>query len=455
MRKRWRVWTSVASIVGILVAGGGQGYAQEQPEQPARVNQEALPAKIAFTREDHLWLLDARIPGARPKQVEKDGLSQIVGWSANGEWLLFLKYRGNDTYSAPGYLWAVKADGSGAFQVDDRPVMDQPKWSPVDQKIAYFVQTGSTEDPKPSFAIKEIKENQADTVHAAKEVDFVDFSWMPDGKQLLVSTAAAKGRAMTLVVRDLAGKTVATYPIAGPPNVEEGIYAWAARAMAVSPDGAHVSYYLQYNSASLSADGVPIELFDLSQRGKKPTLLGTGLIHPQWLRWSPDGKQLAFIDGTDRMATYNKHLKLADPSGKVVSDSPQDSVDTMPVWTAAAPYSLFFTRGKGTEYHFDPQKVMVPGQRIWQQAEGAPAKQVTQGTMLTADYFPYPSPDGKQLLFVRADRAQKGSLYLSAQGKETEFVRNVTGDIGYYGSYLPQWISVYWVSEPAAAGLSK
>ncbi|MED4752057.1 hypothetical protein [Brevibacillus choshinensis] len=455
MRKRWKAWASVASIVSVLAAGGGQVYAKEQSEQPLRVSQEAVPAKIAFTRQDHLWLLDARIPGAKPKQVEKDGFDQIVGWSKDGEWLLFLKYKGSDTYSAPGYLWAVKADGSGAFQIDDRPVMDQPKWSPVDKKIAYFVQTGSAEDPKPFFVIKEIKDNQAVEVHATKEVDFVDFSWMPDGERLLVSTSAAKDRAMNLVLRELTGKTVATYPIAAPPNVEEGIYAWAARAMAISSDGAHVGYYLQYNSASLSADGVPIELFDLSQPNKKPVELGTGLIHPQWLRWSPDGRQLAFIDGTDRMATYNKHLNLADPSGKVVSDSPKDSVDTMPTWTTAAPYSLFFTRGKGTEYHYDPQKVMVPGQRIWQKEAGAPAKQVTQGTMLTADYFPYPSPDGKQLFFVRVDQAQKGSLYLSVQGKETELLRDVTGDIGYYANYLPQWISVYWESKTTAASLSK
>jgi hypothetical protein len=69
--------------------------------------------------------------------------------------------------------------------------------------------------------------------------------------------------------------------------------------------------------------------------------------------------------------------------------------------------------------------------------------------MLTADYFPYPSPDGKLLLFVRVDQALRGSLYLSAQGKETELLRFVTGDIGYYANYLPQWISVYWTSEPA------
>ncbi|MFD2371119.1 hypothetical protein ACFSO0_14445 [Brevibacillus sp. GCM10020057] len=450
MRKKWRAWVSGLCIAAMLTAGAETACAQEVTEQPARVNQAALPAKIACTNNQHLWLLDGRVAGAKPRQITKDGTAEIVGWSADGEWLLFLQYKGSDTTGTPGYLWAVRADGGSTFQVDERPVMEQPKWAPDAPRFAYLVNGGSTESPKPLFVIKEMKGNEAAVVQSAKEADFVDFSWMPDGKQVLVSTAAAKDRAMTLRVQDLAGKTAATYPIADPPNVEEGIYAWAARAMAVSADGRHVAYFLQYNSASLSADGVPIQLFDLGQPARKPLDLGTGLIHPQWLRWSPDGKQLAFIEGTDRMATSGKHLKLADTSGKVAADGTPDSVDGMPTWTEAAPYSLFFTRGTGTEYHYEPNKVMVPGQRIWKQPADAMALQVTQGNVQTADYFPSPSPDGSQLLFARLDRAVHGSLYLSAEGKETEVLRHVTGDIGYYASYLPPWVSVYWTGGTEA-----
>ncbi|WP_411501848.1 hypothetical protein [Brevibacillus centrosporus] len=449
MRKKWLAWMSIASLVGMLAAGAGPAMAQEQSVLPVRVSQETVAAKLAFTNQDHLWLLDARERGSSPKQVTVDGAAQIVGWSADGEWLLFLKYKGSDTYSTPGYLWAVKADGTGAVQLDDRPVMDQPKWSPTGLQVAFFVNGGSAENPQSMFLIKEWKNGAVSEVYSEKNVDFVDFSWMPDGKQLLVSTPATKDRGMTLQLRELTGKTTASYPIAPPPNMEEGIWPWAARALAISSDGVHVGYYLQYNSASLSADGVPIQLFDRSQPKKKPVDLGTGLIHTQWLRWSPDGKQLAFIDGTDRMATSHKHLKFADTNGKVVSDSPEGNVDTLPVWTLGAPYSVFFSRGEAAEYHYDPNKVMVPGQRIWQQAVGEKAQQVTKGTNATADYYPAPSPDGKQLLFVRLDNALHGSVFLSWQGKETELLRNVTGDIGYYGNYLPEWVSVYWERETA------
>lgn len=449
MRKKWSGWMWAVTIAAALAASAGQVQAQEQQrtQQPLRVGKEAVPAKIAFTNQGHLWLLDGRDSGALPMQLTTDGVSEIVGWSADGKWLLYVKHSGEDTYATPGYLWAVRENGTGAFQVDDRPVMDQPKWSPVARQVAYFVNTGSVDNPKQLFLVKELQDSQAKEVLSTAP-DFVDFSWMPDGKQLLVSTAAERNRAMTLSLRDLSGKQAASYPIAAPPNVDEGIYAWAPRAMAVSPDGAHVGYYVQYNSGSLSADGVPIQLFDLSHPKKKPTELGTGLINPDWLTWSPDGKKLAFIEGTDRMATSGKHLKLADPSGKVISISQPDMVDGAPAWTRSAPYSLFFTRGKGTEYHYDPKKVMVPGQRIWQQAGDAAAKPVTQGSESTADYFPHPSPAGDEVLFVRLDTPERGSLFLSAQGKESEVLRHVTGEIGFYANYTPQWISVYWEGKP-------
>ena len=34
-------------------------------------------------------------------------------------------------------------------------------------------------------------------------------------------------------------------------------------------------------------------------------------------------------------------------------------------------------------------------------------------------------------------------LYL-VDGKETELVRNIIGDPGFYGNYYPAWVSIYW-----------
>jgi hypothetical protein len=445
----WKVvksFTRMFGLVALFTLCGGQIGAADRSELPQRVSDEAVPAHIAFTNQKHLWMLDGQEKNSQPIQITKDGYAQIVGWSPDGKWLLFLKHNGDDPYSTPGFLWAVKADGSGAVQVDERLIIEQPQWSPVSGQFAYISNAAAREDQQePVFVVSQIDDNGKVTLQSTTPANFVDFAWMPDGKQILVSTPAEKNRAMTLGRLDLSGKLVASYPLAAQPNVEEGIYEWAARNMQVSPDGGMVSYFVQYNSASLSADGVPIRLFDLSQPSKKPMQLGVGLSYAEWLAWSPDGKLLAFIDGTDRMATKNKHLKLADRNGKVVSASQQDKVDQLPVWTLP-PVSLYFTRGQATEYAYDPQKVMVPGQRIWNWAGDGVKQQVTHGTDKTADTFPNPSPDGTKLLYVRLDRAEHGSLFLRKEGEDTEILRNVTGDIGYYANYLPPWIRVYWNS---------
>ncbi|MCG6197508.1 hypothetical protein H1215_10035, partial [Anoxybacillus sp. LAT_38] len=105
-----------------------QGEPAVRAAAPQRVGQAAVPATIAFTNNDHLWILDASRADAVPRQVTAQGKAEIAGWSADGQWLLYLQYDRADDYSSPAYLWAVKADGTGAFRVDERPILDQPKW---------------------------------------------------------------------------------------------------------------------------------------------------------------------------------------------------------------------------------------------------------------------------------------------------------------------------------------
>ncbi|GIO06478.1 hypothetical protein J31TS6_25060 [Brevibacillus reuszeri] len=446
MLKGWSRLICIAGTFAMLIAGSGQVMAAEIGNlRTERVNKNvSVPANIAFTSHQNLYLLDGRNQNEAPKEITKNGFAEIVDWSADGKWLLYLQFKGNDNYSTPGYLWAVRSDGSGVIQVDERPVMQKPKWSPKANTFAYTINIGSNEVPTTQIVLKTISDRGELTLQSKATANIVDFTWMPDGEKLLVSTPAEKNRAMTLELRSLAGKTLATYPMAKPPKVEEGIYPWAPEGMTVSPDATRVAFFVRYNSGSLSADGVPIQLFNLTQPNQLPTVLGTGLAYPDWLAWSPDSKYLAFIEGADRIATMNKHLNLADREGKVVPASHKEWVDTLPVWTRKEQEALYFSRGKGTEYHYDPKKVMMPGQRIWKQAETGEQKQVTQGTEQTADYYPTPSLDGTQLLFMRMNEAESGSLFLKQGDKEVELITGITGDGGYYANYLPPWIRVYW-----------
>lgn len=445
MWRRWRVFATSLCTVTMLAAGAGHVGAANDAA-PKRVGMLTVPARIAFTNHQHLWIVDEEDKHAKPVQVTDKGFVEIIGWSPDGKWLLYVKHAGHDNYSTPGYLWVVKADGTKATQVDQHPIIGNPQWSPVSRQVAYVVKQGSRNNEKPFFLISQIDEGGKARLQSITAADFVDFAWMPDGKQILVSTAARKNRPMTIGLHDLQGKLITSYPVAPAPKVEERIYPWAPVKLKVSPDGHTVAYYVPFNSGSLSADGVPIYLFDLSQPSKKPIELGSGLSNSEWLSWSNDSKQLAFIAGNDRMATQNKHLSIADRAGKVTSASQPDKVDSLPVWTAAVPSTLYFTRGKGTPYSYHAQKVMVPGQRIWSRTADGQEQQVTTGTEKTADTYPAPSADGKRLIFLRLDSAEHGSVYVLQDGKETELLQNVTGDIGYYANYLPAWVHVFWKS---------
>ncbi|REK61863.1 MAG: hypothetical protein DF221_15770 [Brevibacillus sp.] len=418
-------------------------------DAPQRVSQTAVPATIAFIHNKHLWILDASKADAVPVQVTTQGEAEIAGWSADGKWLLYLLYEKEArSSSSPAYLWAVKADGTGAFQVDVRPVLEHPKWSPVSRTFAYLVAaSGADEDRKKLLVVAEMAGEKAGVV-STQTMELADFAWMPDGKRLLVSVPVASDRPMTLRLIDLAGNQLAVYPLTEQSNVDEDIYPLEATGLKVAPDGKRVAYYVWMNAASLSNDGVPIQILDLTRSGSKPVDIGSGLAYPQWLAWSPDSSLLAFIDGEDRMATHNKRVMIADANGRVIPAGQPDKVDAQPTWTAASPYTLYFTRGVETYFEDDPENPKVPGQRIWRRSADGSQQAVTQGTDKTADIFPTLSPDGNALLFVRLDAAEHGSLYLkTGSEREVELLRHVTGSVGFYGNHLPAWISVFWKEQ--------
>ncbi len=172
--------------------------------------------------------------------------------------------------------------------------------------------------------------------------------------------------------------------------------------------------------------------------------------YSQWLTFSPNSERLAYIAGAGRDVIFNKQLELVDLQDVTVDDySQNDHVNTQPVWLQDSD-KLLFCRGPEPKAFADSDifpGVMVPGQRIYRLNANGNMEVVTKGPSNTADYYPSPSPQGGEMLFLRLERFDQGSLYLqpiNAPKEAVEVLRGIRGNPGYYGNYYPEWISVHW-----------
>ncbi|HHW43790.1 MAG TPA: hypothetical protein GXX25_08280 [Desulfotomaculum sp.] len=418
---------------------------------PAEVYSTTIPSRVAFTRDGYLWVVDGQGNNSPAKAIpvrDTNGKAvKIVGWSPDGRWLAYLQWDTAEFYSGKPYLWVVKADGTGNFQVDPRPVLDAAAWSPRDNVLAYSTQgPGGGYAPDGNLKLASLNDGKAaiTTLLPDKTGLIADFAWAPDGQSLAVSFARTEGNPLQIDRVTLQGERSGLLKLGEPltEKDQDSIYAWSAEGLKWSPNGRYLAYYLRPNSASLSADGVTLQVLDVQKPGQ-PLNVGTALNYPQWLAWSPDGSRLACILGGGREATANKHLYIVDmpAGGKIINYGRDGQVDTRPVWTATPPYGLLFCRGPETtawEGRSDHRGVPVPGQRIWLRAADGTVKPLTGGPADTADYEPHMSLDGKYLIFMRLNQRNSGSLYEMSldTGELTELCR-LSGNPGYYANYYP------------------
>ena len=452
----------VAESLGARVVWNGADQVIEITSKQAlevkRAYSPALPARVAFTNNGYLWLMDGSKEGSLPVQVTHDGTSSIVGWSPDGRWLAYLLSPDRESgaiFNDNNSLWVVKADGSGTYQVDPSPVLagQALDWSPVDDTIAYFAEiTDQTGQQFTGFDLKlaHIQDGGAKASILLSEGSGVfDFAWAPDGQSLTVSIPCTEEHPLLIDRITLQGERTHLLQLGEKrTSDDEMIFPWGAQGLKWSPDGRYLAYYLRSNSGSLSADGVSIQLLDLSKVGRTVDL-GGGLKYSQWLAWSPDSQQLAFINGGGREATKDKHLFIASMvDGKITDCGSTGQVDTQPVWTQQPPYRVAFCRGlenlnwEGRNGYWG---VMVPGQQIWL-GDSSSGRAATVAPAETSAIAPSVSPDGNYLVYLRLNRMFGGSLYLASLngGSEAELISGLTGSPGYYGNYYPVWVSIYW-----------
>jgi len=287
--------------------------------------------ELAVVSDGRLRLFD---DNGSAGEVPGPGAPSQPSWSPDGKWVAFLRTPATPVLQSPvSTLWMARADGTGAHRVSP-PGTDvvQFAWGPAGDEgetlafsVIYlpsyvrerlFLATGAS--PPRMFATYE---------------DLIGFSWAPSGSALAVSyrrgpekePGAGKG---FLDISPLDGKASRTvYTLADNGYVE--LASWW-------PDGKGLLFWDDpAGSASIAADGLSLDSFDLSTLKVSP--LAVTLVHANWVAWSPDGKTVAVVAGEDREIWYSgKHVELCAIPAAACHTVPLPSDEVMsldPAWT--------------------------------------------------------------------------------------------------------------------------
>jgi Tol biopolymer transport system component len=229
--------------------------------------------------------------------------------------------------------------------------------------------TGETRVHEASLEIVTVATGERRVIHRARE-SFQAPNWSPDGKTLFINQ---RGRIYTL-------------PAAGgtPKLLDTGVATGCNNDHGLSPDGRWLAISSSHESKISKIYIVPV--------GGGSARLLTPEGPSYWHGWSPDGKTLAYcakrgdnFDVYTMPAAGGKEQRLTDAEG----------LDDGPDYTPDGKYIYFNSERTGL-------------MKIWRMhADGAHQEQVTTDAEY-ADWFPHPSPDGKQLVFLSFDKSVQG-----------------------------------------------
>ena len=341
--------------------------------------------KLAFVREGDIWVLD--VDSGQERQLTTDAGAQAPRWSPDGQWVAFRKVQ-------TGELWVVRADGSGATQVEES-ALGRAAWAPNNNRLAYA-------DAKGTLMVVDVDSGQRQQISpAGKEVG--RFAWFPDGERLVLEMqeqadeatpgpGRPRGQGLWLVNADGTG-LIELRAVFVPDSADLGT---------LSPDGRWLTLWEGMASASLRADGLALRI--MSAAGGEPQEIASAtLLGPGFVVWSPEGDRLAVVEGGGRQTWANKQIVVMRPDGsdrRVVSDAGR--ADLFPAWSPDGRRLAFASMEAIPPGTVDEQtQANLLNRRIWSMnPDGSDKRQLTNDPAYV-DQFPQWSADGSRIMFVR------------------------------------------------------
>lgn len=352
-----------------------------------------------FSGRDGGGLYVMTASGENPRRLTAEG--RDPDWSPDGQELVYATHYGGNIISRPAVgsqLWIVNLTTNEKRQLDAGPDAVSPRWSPHNQRIAFWGLRAGTKREIWTLPV------QGGTPVAVTNDDYDDALpvWSPDGQYLYFSSNRNGRLALWRVALDEAsGRTLAEPELVPTPSsnsfelslaaqpvngtqrlvytsrtetrqlfrigfdAARGVVSGAAQPITqnnrqmispeVSPDGQRLVYY--------SLGDPQFNLFVSGAAGREPRQLTNEVFKDRAPRWSPDGQRLVFY--SDRTGKYEIWTIREDGSElrQVSFSTPEQPGFIQPSWSPDNQWLALSQRG-GASFLFPVNQKWPQGLQI-------------------------------------------------------------------------------------------
>ncbi|MHB8475311.1 MAG: S9 family peptidase [Steroidobacteraceae bacterium] len=306
--------------------------------------------------------------------------------SPDGQWVAYVVTT-NDAQAdeARSAIWMVSWDGSQRLALTAAADgTGKPKWSPDGRYLAFLSATGGSD--KNQIMLLDRRGGDARQLTRVAG-DIGEYAWAPDGKRLVLTMKRSEeGSAPKPIVIDAlhfkqdedgyldAGQARHVYlfdverkeleALTSDPRFNEDLAVW-------SPDGRSIAFIRTHEQGADPDGREDIDVMEAAAGATPRTIARPYAPNTQRLRWSPDGTQIAFLQGLEpKFNAYMQDALALVPAAGGASRALTEKLDrqvTSFEFTADAAAIMITVEDDGTVY---PARVDLAGGAITRQ--GAP-----------------------------------------------------------------------------------